>query len=262
MAKTCSTCHAENRDDAQFCRACGTSFAATPAPRNGNSRTRTTCAECGFENKPGVRYCAKCGAGLTGSARAAPASASPAGTVTPPPGYPPADIPLPVPDVPDPATAVAVERAYPTPMAASGIGFGAPPSVPAPKRTGLWAGLVSPRSSQRWIAGWFLNTAPAPPESARQPPPRQRRSPAAASARAPPVTAEATTRRTPIVGRHDAARPSCTGRGDQRSAPPAAAAPASQTATEQAPRRAAMRASSNGSRPERKARDRRSAKQR
>ncbi len=40
MAKTCATCHAENRDDAQFCRACGTSFVATPTPPHDPDRDR------------------------------------------------------------------------------------------------------------------------------------------------------------------------------------------------------------------------------
>ena len=68
MAKTCATCHADNRDDAQFCRACGTSFVATPTPPHDPTATTTTtgivCAECGFENQPGIRYCAKCGVNL------------------------------------------------------------------------------------------------------------------------------------------------------------------------------------------------------
>src|SRR5215217_4528399 len=144
MAKTCATCHAENRDDAQFCRACGTSFVATPTPPDDSTTTGLVCADCGFENQPGIRYCAKCGANLVSpSARARngtePAAAS-ATRATPRGPIIPADNAAPVPDVPDPSVAIAVERVRPSPVPAAGIGFGAPPQPVAPRRTGLWAG--------------------------------------------------------------------------------------------------------------------------
>ncbi len=66
MSKLCSVCGTENRDEAQFCRACGTAFSATrstPAAAADGS-TANACTECGFQNKPGIRYCANCGVGL------------------------------------------------------------------------------------------------------------------------------------------------------------------------------------------------------
>ena len=75
MSKLCSVCGTENRDEAQFCRACGTAFAAAkaaaaPLP---TASAANVCAECGFQNKPGIRYCANCGMSLAGAppARAA-----------------------------------------------------------------------------------------------------------------------------------------------------------------------------------------------
>jgi hypothetical protein len=74
MTKLCSACGTENREEAQFCRACGTAFAAQ-APRrtadpSGNvssdegASAANVCPECGFQNKPGLRYCANCGMSL------------------------------------------------------------------------------------------------------------------------------------------------------------------------------------------------------
>ena len=65
MAKTCSICSTENRDEALFCRGCGTRFAAMPPPIAQPPNSGPGCAECGYINQPGVRYCAKCGINLS-----------------------------------------------------------------------------------------------------------------------------------------------------------------------------------------------------
>ena len=69
MSKLCSVCSTENRDEAQFCRSCGTAFPpATPAASDdAQLAAGITCDECGFQNKPGVRYCANCGVSLLGT---------------------------------------------------------------------------------------------------------------------------------------------------------------------------------------------------
>ena len=65
MSKLCSVCGTENRDEAQFCRACGTAFATAAAAASGAAASAANvCAECGFQNKPGIRYCANCGMSL------------------------------------------------------------------------------------------------------------------------------------------------------------------------------------------------------
>jgi hypothetical protein len=62
MSKACLVCSTENRDEAQFCRACGTSFAAAvPAPSVAEDGT---CAACGFRNASGVQWCANCGVAI------------------------------------------------------------------------------------------------------------------------------------------------------------------------------------------------------
>ena len=56
MTKHCSVCNAENRDEAQFCRACGPSVfaAATGHGTFGDEPSADNiCSECGFRNKPG-----------------------------------------------------------------------------------------------------------------------------------------------------------------------------------------------------------------
>jgi Double zinc ribbon len=70
MTKLCSVCGTENRDEAQFCRSCGTAFPAFAAPSTEDAQLAAgiTCDECTFQNKPGVRYCANCGVGLLGTA--------------------------------------------------------------------------------------------------------------------------------------------------------------------------------------------------
>jgi hypothetical protein len=105
MAKICPACQAENRDEAQFCRTCGTPFPLIP-PDPSAPAAGAPCTECGFVNKPGVRYCAKCGVNLMGTVvvprsqrppPAAPGSAVPAyaATASYPPGQTPTYVPPP-----------------------------------------------------------------------------------------------------------------------------------------------------------------------
>src|SRR5205085_3342216 len=117
MTKLCSVCGTENRDEAQFCRACGTAFAALATPPVGSEGAASNvCSECGFQNKPGLRYCANCGMSLaaaTEGADAISASAADAPYSSPPPisypsfapiaPYPPApgERDQPPPDIPD-----------------------------------------------------------------------------------------------------------------------------------------------------------------
>ena len=102
MTKLCSVCHTDNKDEAQFCRSCGTSFAAsapasaTPLATAADGTSDNVCGECGFQNKAGIRYCANCGMSLTTAAsgfgdlasKGAPtpvADADPYAGVSPPP---------------------------------------------------------------------------------------------------------------------------------------------------------------------------------
>jgi hypothetical protein len=100
MVKTCPACQAENRDDAQFCRLCGTPFPAIPpTPAAPEDAAGNPCSECGFVNRPGVRYCAKCGVNLLGtvvvprSQRAHAPSPPPSPTYSPPAWSPPGETP-------------------------------------------------------------------------------------------------------------------------------------------------------------------------
>ena len=70
MTKLCSVCATENKDDAQFCRACGTTLATAPTIAAADTDALAAgivCDECGFQNKPGLRYCANCGVSLLGT---------------------------------------------------------------------------------------------------------------------------------------------------------------------------------------------------
>src|SRR5205085_582610 len=120
-----SVCGTENRDEAQFCRACGTAFAALATPPIGSEGAASNvCSECGFQNKPGLRYCANCGMSLAGaSSDGGTAAVDDAyGGLSPPPisypsfapvaPYPPAPSgdDLPLPDIPDPDATIALRQ--------------------------------------------------------------------------------------------------------------------------------------------------------
>ncbi|MDQ6685112.1 MAG: zinc ribbon domain-containing protein [Pseudomonadota bacterium] len=83
MTKHCSVCATENRDEAQFCRSCGTampSAAGAVADEAEALAAGIACAECSFQNKPGVRYCANCGVSLLSGTVAAAATSAPVPT--------------------------------------------------------------------------------------------------------------------------------------------------------------------------------------
>lgn len=48
----CPICQADNKEDAKFCRKCGSKFVVT-------------CANCGAGNLPGDNFCDQCGETLT-----------------------------------------------------------------------------------------------------------------------------------------------------------------------------------------------------
>ena len=130
MTKLCSVCATENKDDAQFCRACGTALSAaapTPSAEPDALAAGIACDECGFQNKPGVRYCANCGVSLLGtvivprSKAATPDEDDPfAGlSASPPPlSYPSYEPVAPYPSAPAEAAAPAWD--YPSATASSG----------------------------------------------------------------------------------------------------------------------------------------------
>ena len=174
MTKLCSVCHTDNKDEAQFCRSCGTSFASA-APTSAaqvavaaDGAADNVCGECGFQNKAGIRYCANCGMSLTTAAsgfgdlasKGAPTpveEVDPYAGLSPPPisytsfppvaPYPPApaaqaDDEAPFgdllsPDIPDADVAIAVRQSAASEHYAPPIesGFSSPePVAPAPDR--------------------------------------------------------------------------------------------------------------------------------
>ncbi|MEO8309710.1 MAG: zinc-ribbon domain-containing protein [Caldimonas sp.] len=192
MSKLCSVCGTENRDEAQFCRSCGTAFsapsAAPAAAADGSSAN--ACAECGFKNKPGIRYCANCGMSLAAQSAAANGGTEPRegdepyASAGPPPlsyesfatvaPYPaqPRDTDhsalfdqQTTPDIPDPDAAIALRQQ-------EGHASHGDTAVPfqvaaAPNRTPLILGIVVAALAVAGIAGWLFmgssNPAPAQP---------------------------------------------------------------------------------------------------
>lgn len=61
MANRCQSCGMENRDDAKFCKGCGTSIAAAAPQRNEFPLSAVACPACGHSNRPESKFCAKCG---------------------------------------------------------------------------------------------------------------------------------------------------------------------------------------------------------
>jgi len=110
MTKPCSVCNAENRDEAQFCRACGSAFAAITGHGSFGDEpsAENICSECGFRNKPGLRYCANCGMNLGSASDMAPlgdlapaTDEGDAGSSPPPISYPSFATVEPYPPAPD-----------------------------------------------------------------------------------------------------------------------------------------------------------------
>ena len=170
MAKICRSCHAENRNEAQFCKVCGTAFPIPAPPPASPAAAGLDCPDCGFANKPGVRYCAKCGvnlaAGASGStAGSAAGDAAPAARpAAPGPSTPgPAASPDPRPGaaVPEASTPDAAARAAAAP--ATSIGFGEPPPPRPVNRTSLVAGVGIALLVAAVVAWWFLDSAPSKP---------------------------------------------------------------------------------------------------
>ena len=192
MTKLCSVCGTENRDDVQFCRACGTAFPtlateSSAVPDDEPLAAGITCDECSFQNKPGVRYCANCGVSLLGTvivprSRTNPppgtdpyaglspppisypsfapvAPYPPAPSTSTPPGYPPVyDDPLGNPDIPDADAAIAVreQEAYDAPADPAAAPFA---TATAPNRMPLIIGAVVLALAAAAGAWWFMGSA-------------------------------------------------------------------------------------------------------
>jgi hypothetical protein len=198
MTKLCSVCSAENRDEAQFCRACGTAFAATAelATFGNEPSADNACSECGFRNKPGIRYCANCGMGLSGASDEAPpgdlapASGDPYAGLSPPPisydsfatvdpyppapgtpsGYPPAlddTTPLDIPDA-DATIMIRKQEAHDGPP-----DFTQGSAAAKPGRATLVVGVVVVVLVLAALAAWLFlgNASSVPPGTATAPAP-------------------------------------------------------------------------------------------
>ena len=63
----CPNCEYENRNDAKFCKSCGTKLAGLPKPAP-QPEAATVCANCGASLKPGAKFCTKCGTAVTATA--------------------------------------------------------------------------------------------------------------------------------------------------------------------------------------------------
>jgi len=218
MSKLCSVCGTENREEAQFCRACGTAFAAarTAAESAADGSAANVCAECGFQNKPGIRYCANCGMSLAGAA------ADPAGDAmsssdesyaggSPPPisyesfatvsPYPTAQETdhsalfdqQPTPDIPDPDAAIALrqQEGYQS-HGDTTVSFQSPP---APSRAPLILGIVLAVLALAGVAAWFFmgRSNPTPPVAVPAPTtvtPPLAAAPTSAPTNTPPIIIE------------------------------------------------------------------------
>jgi len=246
MSKLCSVCGTENRDEAQFCRACGTAFSAAKAASAADGTASNVCAECGFQNKPGIRYCANCGMSLAGSASAAsgeaatPAADDAYASGPPPISYPSFATVSPyptahdtdhsslfdqqaTPDIPDPDAAIALrqQEGYES-HGDTTVGLQSPP---APNRAPLILGGVVALLVIAGVAAWlFMGTSnPAPPVAAPTPtsvtPPVASTPPPAPTSAPPVLVEEAAPANAPTVAASGTTAPTAT------LPPPAAAVP-------------------------------------
>jgi hypothetical protein len=194
-------CGTENREEAQFCRACGTAFAA-PASRGATSdgaAAVSVCAECGFQNKPGLRYCANCGVSLAAAAPDAVGVGEASGGIGPPAisypsfatvrPYPPAP-PSTVPEIPDADAEIALRQQEASESGSPTLPFdNAPSRSRAPLVIGIVALVLVVGGALAWT--FMRDSNPAPPAIGVTAPPVAATLPAT-SAALPPVTVEAT----------------------------------------------------------------------
>src|SRR3978361_656847 len=182
MTKLCSVCSTENRDEAQFCRACGSAFAAAPAApaQAADGSAANVCAECGFRNKAGIRYCANCGVNLAApaapeagiaasptpsneaarSVEAPPVSYSSFASVAPYPQTAETDHSAlfdeqTTPDIPDPAAAIALRRKEGQEAHGDTAATFADTPVAAPRRAGVVIAVVVALLVLGGIVAWL-----------------------------------------------------------------------------------------------------------
>jgi len=216
MSKLCSGCGTENREEAQFCRACGTAFSAAKAAAAtaADGSAANVCAECGFQNKPGIRYCANCGMSLAGAGADTSGDATRsadeayAGSGPPPISYPSfatvSPYPTahdtdhsalfeeqPTPDIPDPDAAIALrqQEGYQS-HGDTTVTFQNPP---APSRAPLILGIVLAVLALAGVAAWLFmgSSKPAPPVAApTSVTPPVAATPTPAPTKAPPIIIE------------------------------------------------------------------------
>jgi len=228
MTKLCSVCGTENREEAQFCRSCGTAFSAQSA-RAGASDDASqlnVCSECGFQNKPGLRYCANCGMSLAPGAASAEIGAASGGS--PPPlsypsfapvaPYPPAPaLGDDVPELPDPDAELALRQQEVADSGNAAMPFENPPSRSrSPMLIGGIAVALVVAGALAWT--YMRRSDPSPPAIGATTPPVAPTVPASAAA-PPPIIVEPAP---PQPTAADAATPTS---AVEASPPPAAAAP-------------------------------------
>jgi len=251
MSKLCSGCGTENREEAQFCRACGTAFSAAKAAAAtaADGSAANVCAECGFQNKPGIRYCANCGMSLAGAGADTSGDATRsadeayAGSGPPPISYPSfatvSPYPTahdtdhsalfeeqPTPDIPDPDAAIALrqQEGYQS-HGDTTVTFQNPP---ASSRAPLILGIVLAVLALAGVAAWLFmgSSNPAPPVAApTSVTPPVAATPTPAPTKAPPIIIEEAPSASPPTMAASATTPPPPAAAAPLGAPPAAAAP-------------------------------------
>ena len=203
MTKLCSVCGTENREEAQFCRACGTAFSAQLPRAAGDGNAPNVCSECGFQNKPGLRYCANCGMSLgEGAAGEAGAGGSPPPlnypSFAPVAPYPPAPFEEAVPDIPDPDAEIALRQQEAAESAGAAMPF---ESAPSPGRSPIVIGAVALALVVAGALAWtyMRRSDSAPPAIGATTPPVAPTEPASAAAPPPTVVEQAPAAAAPAV---------------------------------------------------------------
>ena len=231
MTKLCSVCGTENREEAQFCRACGTAFSAQAPRAAGEGTPQNVCSECGFQNKPGLRYCANCGMSLAGGA--AGESAGDAAGGSPPPlsypsfapvaPYPPAPVEESFPELPDPDAEIALRQQEAAEGASTAMLFENPP---ARGRAPIVIGAVALALVIAGALAWtFMRGSDSSPPAIGATTPPVAPTPAASTAAAPPIVEQAPAAAPPAVAATASAVEAPAAAAATDALPPAAARP-------------------------------------
>lgn len=110
----CPNCQFENRDDAKFCKACGSKLEGINVKPEPAVNAASVCQNCGAALKPGAKFCSKCGSAAAASPAPVPVPEPKTEVLTP---EPKTEVLTPMPETED-LTEILMPKPEPAPIPA------------------------------------------------------------------------------------------------------------------------------------------------